>query len=130
MARTPTITGSLITLSGDPFEEGRDDYIELDLLDEAGDAISGAAITAITATLRSLDAGTVINSRDAQSVLNTNGGTVTGGTFRLDLSPADMAAVGTRQRQRRELTLLVTHSGGTVLPLVVNFTLRAFADVS
>jgi hypothetical protein len=130
MARTATITGSLITLEGDPFEEGKDDFIEIDLLQANGEAIEDVAVTEITATLRSLDTAAVVNSRDAQDVLGANGGTLTDGTFRLDLSgDGDLEAVGSREMQARELTLLVTHSGGKVLPLVARFLVRAFADV-
>lgn len=130
MARTYTISGALVTVSGDPFDEGKDDFLEFDLVDEDGAAVVAAAVNAIAATLRSSDAGTVINSRNAQSVLNTNGGTLTNGTFRLDLSgDGDLVAVGTKEFQRRELTLLVTHSTDKVIPIVVRFTLRAFADV-
>lgn len=128
MARTYTISGSHITIGGDPFEEGRDDFIELDLAQEDGSAIEGAAITAIAATLRSLDTDALVNRPANQDVLNTNGGTVTGGTFRLDLSPADLASVGTRVLQQRQLTLQVTHSGGKRLPLVVDFVLRTARD--
>lgn len=131
MARTATISGSLVTLTGDPFEEGKDDFIEIDLVDEEAEAIEDVAVTAITATLRSLDTGEDINDRDAQDVRGVNGGTLTDGTFRLELSgDGDLAAdSGPRTLQKRELTLLVTHSAGKVLPLVVRFELRAFADV-
>lgn len=130
MARTYTISGSLITIGGDPFEEGRDDFIELDLVDEDAAAITDVAVTAITATLRSLDAGTLVNGRDDQDVHNDNGGSLSSGTFRLDLIAADLAAVGSRTLQQRELTLLVTHSGGKQLPLVVRFELRCYTDVA
>lgn len=134
MARTYTISGSLITISGDPFEEGKDDFIELDLVDENGDAISDAAVSAITATLRSRLTGSVINSRDGQDVLDANDGTLTSGTFKLELGGttdlvADGASAGARTLQPRELTVLVAHSGGKQVPLVVRFPLRVFDDV-
>lgn len=134
MARTYTISGSLITIAGDPFEEGKDDFIEFDLVDTAGTAISDAAVTAITATLRSRLTGAVINSRDDQNVKGANGGTLASGTFTLTLGGAtdlvaDGASVGARTLQPRELTVLVTHSGGKQVPLVVRFSLRVFDDV-
>lgn len=130
MARTATIAGSHVTITGDPFEEGRDDYLELDLVDEDAAVLDGSAIEGIAATLRSRDTGAIVNDRDAQSVHNANGGAVTAGTFRLDLSAADLAAVGSKTTQKRELTLLVTHSGGKTLPIVVRFDLLATVDVT
>ena len=130
MARTYTISGSLVTVGGDPFDEGRDDFLEFDLQDEAGDAIADASVVSVTATLRSLDTGALINDRDAQDVLGVNGGDITDGTFRLDLTgTGDMVAIGPRALQRRELTLLVTHDTDKVFPLVVRFLFRPFADV-
>lgn len=129
MARTYTISGSLVTVHGDPFDEGKDDYLEYDLVDEDDVPIEDAAVVSITATLRS-DKGAIINDRDGQDVLNVNGGTLTDGTFRLDLSgDADLVAVGARPLQKRELSLIVTHSTDKVLPVVTRFNVRAFVDV-
>ncbi len=130
MARTYTISGSLVTVGGDPpFDEGKDDWIELDLVDDACDPIADIAVESITATLRS-DTDVIINDRDEQDVLNVNDGTLLNGTFRLDLSgDADLVAIGKRPLQNRELTLIVTHSTDKVLPIVVRFKLRAFVDV-
>lgn len=131
MARSYTISGSLITIEGDPFDEGKDDFLEVDLVDEVGEPIDEEAVSAITVALRSLDTGAAINDRDGeQDVLNENGGTLAGATLRLDLSgDGDLVSEGTYTMQRRELTLLVTHSDGKRLSIVVRFTLRAYADV-
>jgi hypothetical protein len=130
MARTYTISGSLVTVAGDPFDEGKDDFLEFDLQDEEGVPLVDNAVLAITATLRSLEPDTVINDREDQDVFGVNGGALSGGTFRLDLSgDGDMVAVGARTRQQRELTILIAHSVDKVLPIVTRFELRAFADV-
>jgi hypothetical protein len=130
MARTYTISGSLVTVNGDPFDELKDDFLEFDLVDDNCDPIADASVVSITATLRSLDGGSIINGRNAQDVLGVNGGTLTSGTFRLELSgDADLVSVGRKEMQRRELTLIVTHSTDKVLPVVCRFPLRAFADV-
>ena len=66
----------------------------------------------------------------ARLLVELHGGTLTSGTFRLDLSgDADLVSVGRKELQRRELTLIVTHSTDKVLPIVTRFPLRAFADV-
>lgn len=133
MARTYTQSGSLIIVDGDPFDEGRDDFLEFDLVDTAGTAISDGAVTAISATLRNkpyAGLGGVINARQGQSVLGANGGTLTSGTFKLLLGGlTDLVAVGGLDMQLRELTLMVTHSGGKTLPLIVRFLVRPHADI-
>jgi hypothetical protein len=133
MSRSVTLSGSRLTFSGAPFEEGQDDFIAVDLRDAACEPLVDEAVSAITATLRSVDADTIINGRDHQDVLNANGGTLTDGTFRLDLSGAgDLVSVtdGRRRReyQTRLLTIAVTHTGGT-LPIKGQFLLRADRDV-
>ena len=136
MARTYTISGSLVTITGDPFDEGKDDYLEYDLVDENEDPILANAVVAIVATLRNLDdasictIGSIINGREIQNVFNQNGGTLTDGTFRLDLTGgSDLAAFGSHTNQRRELTILFTHSVDKTIPIVTRFTVRTFADV-
>lgn len=64
--------------------------------DMAGAAIAKANLATLTATLVDENTGDVINSRDAQSVLDANGGTVASdGTLTLRLQPADSAIVTT-----------------------------------
>jgi len=130
MARTYTISGSLVIVAGDPFDEAKDDFLEFDLQDEAGVPLVDNAVLAITATLRSLDPNAVINGREDQDVFGVNGGALQDGTFRLDLSgDGDLVAVGPRTQQQRELTILIAHSVDKVLPIVTRFEVRAFADV-
>ena len=94
-----------------------------------GVPIVGAAVSAIVATLRAVG-GDVINSRNAQSVKNANGGTLTaGGAFTLVLSSLDTVAVGTAMLQARQLTLEVDFSTGKLTHVVV-FYVRALEDVS
>lgn len=103
------------------------------LTDHTGAAINSNAVSAIVATLKSIAAdGTeaVVNSRTAQSVLNTNGGTLgSGGAFTLDLGTLDTVAVGTDAVQRRRLTLKVTYTTG-VLTHEVEFYIRNLTDIS
>lgn len=132
MARTYRQSGSLIIVEGDPFDEGRDDFLEFDLVDEDGEPIT--TVSAITATLRTkpyTGLGAVINSRQGQDVNGANGGLLTAGTFRLALGGlTDLVAVGGLDMQARELTLMVTHSSpAKTLPLIVRFLVRPHADV-
>ena len=130
MAREYSIIGSVVTVTGDPFEEGKDDFLEFDLIDENEEAIEDAAVSAVTATHRSLDTGAIVNGRDSQDVKDANGGSLTDGTFRLDLTgDGDLLSVGSRLIQSRELTIGVTHSAGKYMPIVARFEVRTHRDV-
>lgn len=112
--------------------EGSTALYSCTLTDTAGTAISSGAVSAITATLRDVQTDAVINSRDAQSVLNANGGTLaSGGAFSLVLSATDniQAAGNTRALQARRLTLEVTYDDGAITH-EVTYYVRALADIS
>lgn len=99
------------------------------LVDHTGVAIDSSAVSAIVATLKDASDGETINSRDAQSVLNTNGGTMgASGAFALVLSTLDTVARGVEPLQPRRLTLKVTYSEG-VLTHEVDFYVRSLADI-
>ena len=67
--------------------------------DAAGAVIPTANITTLTLTLYDVETGTIINSRNAQNVHNTNNVTVTsGGVLTWEIQPADNAIIGTRRR--------------------------------
>lgn len=62
----------------------------------AGTAIVKASLATITVTLYDKTAGTIINGRNAQNVLDANNGVVaTDGTLTLRLGPLDNVIVGT-----------------------------------
>lgn len=67
------------------------------LKDAAGVVLPLASIDSITLTLYDVATGTIINSRTAQDVLNTNQVTIhaTSGLLTWSALPADMAIVGT-----------------------------------
>ena len=112
--------------------EGSTALYSCTLTDTAGTAISSGAVSAIDATLRDVQTDAIINSRDAQSVLNVNGGTLaSGGAFSLVLSALDniQAASNTRTLQARRLTLEVTYTDGA-LTHEVTYYVRALADIS
>lgn len=115
----------------DHFVEGGDgQVISIPLMDADGAAIDTGAITAITATLRSTDTGAAIFT--AANVFpggSSRGSYPVAGTLRVTFTAADMVSEGTRTIQSRELTVVITHSGGLLLPVAVRFKMRALADV-
>lgn len=66
------------------------------LTDEAGDPISAADLTTLTLTLYDQRSRTVINSRQAQNILNANQVTIDAeGQLVWTMQPADNALIGT-----------------------------------
>ena len=64
------------------------------IVDELGVSIPLASITTLTLTLYDEATNSIINSRNAQNVLNANGVTVTNGKVDWAVSPLDMVMVG------------------------------------
>lgn len=95
----------------------------------AGAVVSDGAVSAIVATLVDANTGTAINSRSAQNVFNTNGGTLSSGVFTLTLSTSDTVAVGTQEMQPRRLTIKVTYSSG-VITHEVGFFVRSLENIT
>lgn len=101
------------------------------LKDEAGANIELASISTMTLTMQ--DAlGNVVNSRNAQSVLNANGGTVSSsGAFTFTVTPSDTTrAADGGDPQVRHMTFIVTHSGGKKAPHQVTFYIKNLAGIS
>jgi hypothetical protein len=80
--------------------------------------IAKATIATLTATLFDATTGSIINSRNAQSVLDANGGAVASdGTLTLRLQPADAVIVGDADEGETEehvLRLTWTWSDGVL----------------
>ena len=99
------------------------------LVDATGAAIVSASLLTLTATLTDRG-GAIINGRNAVSILNANGGTVTPqGVVTFILSAADTVALGTSELQERRLTLRATYSSGE-LTHEVTFYVRNLAGVA
>jgi hypothetical protein len=126
-----TTVGSTVTLD-DVFTEGSDgQYVEVDLVDAAGEEIATGAIVGITGTLRSLDTEEVIFGGDPPiSMASRQSYPGDPGVVRITFTAADMVSKGTRELQTRELTLAVTHSGGKVFNCAVRFQLGNMRDVA
>ena len=76
-------------------EEGTTPILTMTLQDQASAPIPLVALTTLTLTSYDVRTGTIINSRNAQSVLNANNGTyhATSGLFTWELQPADTIRV-------------------------------------
>lgn len=83
-------------------------------LDADGSAIAESNLTALTLTYRHRFTGTVINSRNAQSVLDANGGTVaTDGTLTWQLVAAETPITDTtRDIDEYEALIRWTYDSG------------------
>lgn len=117
--------------SGDTkiFLEGQPDFLEWTFVGEDGAPIDQAVVTDIRATLKN-SAGTVINQRDNQPILNANGGAWIGpGRFRQRLFPSDMVSVGTHEYQHRELTIRMLYGDGSPWHWMFLFTLRNLRSI-
>jgi hypothetical protein len=85
------------------------------LTDETGAAIDGTALDAATLTFYDQATGTVINSRSAQNVKNTNGVTISAaGELVWTLVPADNAILGTDAMETHIALFLFTWGGAGV----------------
>lgn len=112
----------------DPLNERSTPSILIPLLGDDGAPLSDGLVTAITVTTRDLIGNTKI--RDGQSVLNENGGTLSGGTLALVLSQDDTQAIGSVAIQPRVLTLDVRASGGLRITEEVAYSVRVMADIT
>lgn len=82
--------------------------------DAAGTALPGSAIGALTLTLYELRTGSILNSRNAVSIKNANGGTIdSNGDLTLTLSPADNAMLTQAVAHETHVALIRwTYNGG------------------
>jgi len=83
--------------------------------DENGDAVGAAELATLTLTLYDKRSKTILNSRDHQSILNANGGTVdASGNGELVLADADNALVSQGRSSEMHVALIEwTWAGGT-----------------
>jgi len=110
MART-----ELRTSSGDlkSIDAGESCIITATMTDTTGADLSTSSVLTLTATLLNASDGAVINSRNAQDILNTIGGALAddgngSATLTLSLLPADNPNVGTAVGSLEEHYLLIT----------------------
>ncbi len=96
------------TVIADPIPEKTTPRLTGVIRDEAGAAIPAASLTTLTLTLYNLDAAqTIINARDAVSILNANGGTVdSSGNMAFPMTAADTALVDATQGEEAHVALI------------------------
>jgi len=103
------------------------------ITDHAGAAIPAASLATLTLTLYHRQSGTILNSRNAVNVLNTNGGTVTsGGVLTMVLDPADNALefqAGSRETHVAAFDWTY-NSGAATGRSLVEFPVRNFSKVT
>lgn len=82
------------------FPENSARILTTTLTDEDGNAIAAANLTHLKLTLWEPHSGDIVNSRNAQSILNENGGSLSAqGVLTLKLSAGDMAILGSRNSE-------------------------------
>lgn len=101
--------------------------ITAQLVDEAGAGIPGGSLTTLTLTLYAASSSAIINSRNAQNVLNASGVTIdASGNLTFQMDPLDNQIVGTDPTERHIALFQWTWSAGAkagkheVLLTVVN----------
>ena len=91
-----------ITILTDDIMEKTTVKITATVEDENGNGIAAAGLDTLTLTLYSLEDDTIINSRDAQDVLNANGVTLGGGgNLVWTVTPADTIIADTTLKAER-----------------------------
>lgn len=103
------------------------------LQDETGAVIPSSSLSTLTLTLYDVATNTILNSRDAQNVLNANNVTVDGsGNLTWTVQPADHAVVSTkpRARERHRGVFDFTWTGGKRDWYAVEFLVEAEPEVS
>jgi hypothetical protein len=77
-----------------------------DIQDDEGNAIAAATLTTLTLTLYDVETGDIINSRNDQDVLNTNGVTVDGsGNLTWIIDADDNAIVTSTSKVEKHIAL-------------------------
>lgn len=80
--------------------------LQIPLTDGAGEGVTAGGLTTLTATMTSLDTGTTIfTGRDVLASLSA-------GVLSLELTPADLTMVTTRDVEWRALVLSATYGSG------------------
>ena len=94
--------------------EGTRRVLTMTLKDTDGVVIPSSAMTTITLTIKDQATGAVVNSRNAQSVFNVNGGTyhATSGLLSIILTPSDTAISGAKAVERHGALIAFTYASG------------------
>jgi hypothetical protein len=112
--------------------QGTRRVVSMTVSDTDGVVIPLASMTTITLTLSDEKTGAIINSRDAQSILNVNGGAfhATSGLLSIIFTPADNVLVGTKPVERHRALVEFTYASGTkadAYPFAIDVTAVPYA---
>ena len=107
--------------------QGSRRVVTMAVKDTDGVVIPSASMTTIKLTLKNLATGTVINSRNEQSVFNANGGTyhATSGLLTIILAAADNTVTGSNSVERHAAVIEFTYATGAkadAFPFYVDVT--------
>lgn len=88
-----TVANAVISTDEYDVQERQSGQVSFTLKDETGAAVASAAMSTMTLTLYNTRTGTILNSREAQNVLNANNVTMhaTSGLVTWTMQPADNA---------------------------------------
>ena len=85
------------------------------LTDETGAVIDGTALDSATITAYDVTTEEIINSRNAQNCLNTNGVTISAlGVLKWQMTPADSAIIGTASTEQKKAMFVLGWGGASV----------------
>lgn len=108
--------------------EGTTRLFTATILDENSVAIPAASLATLTVTLTSLHSGAIINSRNAQSILNANGGVVdSAGKLSWTMSAADNAILNSALAVESHRALFIWTYGGKTGKAIVDFLVDSIA---
>ncbi len=95
--------------------EGETSLYTATIKDENGVVVPGSSLNTLTLTLYTLEAGTIINARNAQNILGVNGGAVDGsGVLTMELNELDNAIIDNAlDIEWREMLLEWTYAAST-----------------
>lgn len=103
------------TVISSPLDEQSSALVTAEVTNEAGVAVPASALSTLTLTLYDRQTGTILNSRDGQDVLNTNGVTVdSAGLFAWGLTPLDTIIIDVTKALETHVGLFTwTYDSGT-----------------
>lgn len=85
------------------------------LLNELGGVIDGGTLDSLTITAYDVTTEEIINSRNAQNCLNTNGVTISAlGVLKWQMTPADSSIVGTGTTEQKAAMFVIGWGGSSV----------------
>lgn len=121
--------GNLVILDDTLTEATDGQYIQFTLEQPNGTPVVNAAIVSIMGSLRSTDQNTTVFTNVNLQTTNRATFPSTDGIIRVTFKATDMISIGPNEVQRRELSLVITHSVNKVFVCGARFNLVCLTDV-